>query len=152
MHTAHNCSSRLDGLAHSVSAQYTRYADDLPFSGGDELAQAAHRFPTSVGSIAIEQGFQVNLHKTRVMSQGRRQHAAGLVVNQSLNTPRDEFDRLKAILFNCARNGPTVENRQGASDFRAHLEGRVAHVESINPRRGRRLRDLLQAIDWSKQA
>jgi RNA-directed DNA polymerase len=143
---------RLDGLARSVGAQYTRYADDLLFSGNDQLARASRRFPTSVGAIAIEQGFQVNLHKTRVMSQGRRQHAAGLVVNQSLNTPRDEFDRLKAILFNCTRNGPAVENRQAVPDFRAHLEGRVTHIESINPRRGRRLRDLLKAIEWPEEA
>lgn len=139
---------RLDGLARSVDVKYTRYADDLLFSGSDSLTRSARRFLTSVGAIAMEEGFQINVRKTRIMSQGRRQQAAGLVINQSLNTPRDQFDRLKATLYNCVRNGPARENREGLPDFRAHLEGRVAHVESINPKRGERLRALLKAIDW----
>ncbi|MDR6495531.1 hypothetical protein J2797_005453 [Paraburkholderia terricola] len=47
---ANLCAFRLDlrlaGLARSVGASYTRYADDLAFSGGDDLA----RMPTQIGS------------------------------------------------------------------------------------------------------
>jgi RNA-directed DNA polymerase len=65
-----------------------------------------------------------------------------------VNVPRAEFDRLKAILTNCIRNGPEAENREGRPEFRAHLAGRVAFVASVNAERGARLRMLLERIVW----
>jgi len=65
-----------------------------------------------------------------------------------LNVPRVEFDRLKAILHNCRKNGPECENHTGHADFRSHLAGRVGWVEQVNPSRGRRLRRLLEEIAW----
>ena len=70
------------------------------------------------------------------------------MVNERVNTARDEYDRLKAILHNCARHGPASQNREGHPDFQAHLAGRVAQIAMLNPERGRKLRDLLDAITW----
>ncbi len=61
---------RLEELAASMQARYSRYADDLVFSGGSELARALDRFPVQVGAIALEEGFEVNPRKTRAMRQG----------------------------------------------------------------------------------
>ncbi len=83
------------------------------------------------------------MRKTRIMRQGGRQCAAGLTINRHANIPRDEYDRLKATLCNCVRRGPDSQNTAGVPEFRSHLEGRVAYVESVNPLRGTRLRDLL---------
>lgn len=140
---------RLSGLANSLGATYTRYADDLVFSGGEDFAKASGRFLTAVCAIALEEGFELNTRKTRVMRQGVSQRAAGLVLNDHPNIAREEFDRLKAILHNCRTRGPTGQNHAGHPDFRAHLMGRVAHVESITPRRGARLRQIFDRIDWS---
>jgi RNA-directed DNA polymerase len=82
------------------------------------------------------------------MRQGVRQQLAGLVANECLNIRRTDFDRLKAILTNCIRLGPESQNREGHTDFRAHLSGRVAFVEMIHPAKGRRLRALLDQIRW----
>jgi RNA-directed DNA polymerase len=71
------------------------------------------------------------------------------VVNQHCNVGRAEFDRLKAILHNCRRTGPAAQNRAQVADFRRHLEGRIAWVEHVNPRRGTKLRLLFERIDWS---
>jgi len=60
-----------------------------------------------------------------------------------------DFDRLKAILTNCVRQGPVTQNREAHLDFRSHLQGRVAFVEMINPVRGTRLREIFQQIQWS---
>lgn len=139
---------RLAGLAHSFGGRYTRYADDLLFSGGRVLAGAIRKFQRIVYAIARDEGFEINARKTRIMRQGVRQCAAGLTVNRHANVPRDEFDRLKAILHNCVRRGPSGENRPGLPDFRSHLEGRVAFVESVNPARGQKLRSLFERIRW----
>ena len=50
------------------------------------------------------------------MRQGRRQRAAGLTVNAHANIPRDQYDRLKATLYNCARRGPAGRPGNGRGD------------------------------------
>jgi RNA-directed DNA polymerase len=140
--------SRLSGLARAAGAVYTRYADDLAFSGDEAFLKHAAGFATRVAAIAIEEGFLVHYRKTRLMRPGVRQHLAGLVVNQRCNLPRKDFDQLKAILTNCIRTGPDVQNRARHPDFRAHLAGRIAFVESIHPERASRLRVLLHRIEW----
>jgi RNA-directed DNA polymerase len=149
---ANLCAFRLDcrlaGLARVSGAEYTRYADDLVFSGGSAFVRSVGRFPIHVGAIALEEGFSVQHRKTRVMRQGVRQQVAGVVVNERLNMRRSDYDELKAQLFNCVRFGPQDQNRADHSDFRAHLAGRIAYVASINPARGDRLRDLFDRIAW----
>ena len=79
-------------------AEYTRYADDLAFSGGEEFERGVERFSTHVAAILLEEGFTVNHRKTRIMRQGVRQRLAGLVANEGPNVARADFDRLKATL------------------------------------------------------
>ncbi|KAA6465438.1 RNA-directed DNA polymerase [Acidobacteria bacterium AB60] len=140
--------SRLQGLANAAGATYARYADDLAFSGDAAFARSAERFAARVAAIAEEEGWTVNHRKTRIMRQGVRQHLVGLVTNTHANVRRADFDRLKAILTNCGLHDPATQNRENHPAFRAHLEGRVSFVESINPGKGRRLRALFDRIVW----
>jgi RNA-directed DNA polymerase len=139
---------RLSGLAKSAGAQYSRYADDLAFSGSEQFERHIDRFSTHVAAILLEEGFSVNHRKTRVMRQGVRQHLAGLVVNQCMNVRRSDFDSLKATLTNCVRFGPENQNRDAHAAFRSHLDGRVAFVEMVNPAKGARLRARFEQIKW----
>jgi hypothetical protein len=145
---AYRLDCRLAALARSAGAAYTRYADDLAFSGGPELERCARRFHVHVCRIALEEGFEVHTRKTRFMRQGVRQQLAGVVVNSRPNLRRADYDRLKAILHNCVRHGPQSQNRDGHSDFRAHLAGRVAYWRWLNPERGARLRALFDRVAW----
>ncbi|KWH34887.1 reverse transcriptase [Burkholderia cepacia] len=139
---------RLAALARSLDATYTRYADDLAFSGGGALARDVERLQVRVAAIALEEGFALHLRKTRVMRRGMRQQLAGVVVNRHPNLARDEFDLLKAILTNCIRSGPASQNRDARPDFRAHLAGRVAHAAALNAARGAKPRALFDRIAW----
>jgi hypothetical protein len=145
---AYRIDCRLAGLAQSAEAGYSRYADDLAFSGNEAFEKCVERFSIHVAVILHEEGFVVHHRKTRIMRQGVRQHLAGLVANDHVNIMRADFDRLKAILTNCLRLGPSSQNRDGHPRFRAHLEGRVAFVEMINPVKGQRLRKILAGINW----
>ncbi len=140
--------SRLTGLARAAGAAYTRYADDLAFSGDENFERGISRFAARVAAILEEEGFAVHHRKTRVMRQGVRQYLAGIVVNEHPNIVRADYDRLKAILTNCARLGPDTQNREAHPNFRAHLQGRVAFVASVNPTRGAKLRSLFTQIKW----
>jgi RNA-directed DNA polymerase len=142
---AYRLDLRLNSWAAASGAAYTRYADDLAFSGGPDLGR---RFRSVVWQIILEEGFRPNAAKSRWMPRAGRQHLAGVVVNVRPNVARAEYDQLKAILTNCVRHGPAGQNRTGASDFRAHLLGRIAHVASLNQGRGSKLHELLARVEW----
>ena len=137
---------RLSGLARTYGARYSRYADDLTFSGDATFGAKANSLIEAVTVILEDEGYTANERKTQIMAPSRRQQVTGIVVNAHLNVARDSYDVLKATLHNCIRNGFDAENRSGHPDFRAHLEGRVGWVESVNPVRGRRLRSMLEKI------
>jgi RNA-directed DNA polymerase len=139
---------RVSALAEAAGAEYTRYADDLAFSGGLEFAKGVQRFSIHVAAILLEEGFRVNHHKTRIMRSGVRQHLAGVVVNEHPNVRRDDFDRLKAILTNCVRSGAKSQNRNSHPHFRLHLQGRIAFLRMLNPNKANRLQVLFEKIQW----
>ena len=139
---------RLSALAAAVGARYTRYADDLTFSGGADFSRCLPRLQVQVAAICLEEGFAVQPRKTRVMRRSARQTVTGIVVNQRLNICRNDYDALKATLYNCVHHGPASQNREQHADFRAHLRGKVAYVQSIHAQRGQRLLALLEQIVW----
>ncbi|MCA9263165.1 MAG: RNA-directed DNA polymerase [Planctomycetales bacterium] len=145
---AYRLDCRLSALARTVGADYTRYADDLAFSGGQDFSRAVRRFHVHASAIAMDEGFHVHFRKTRIMRRSARQRLAGLVVNQHANISRAEYDRLKATLHNCVRSGPSDQNRTGHTDFRAYLNGRISFIEMVNPARGAHLRRLFDRIPW----
>lgn len=140
---------RLSGLATKAGLTYSRYADDLALSsttyrGADQVA----RMIELVRRIAREEGFRVNDRKTTVRRSGQRQRLAGVVVNDRPNVDRRDYDVLNAILTNAARHGAASQNRDSHPDFHAHLLGRVAWVQHLNPERGERLQAKLAQVDW----
>lgn len=128
---------RLAGLARSLSATFTRYADDLTFSGNRHIAAILAR---ALPDIVREEGFQLNPAKTRHATDSQRQTVTGLTVNRHVNIPRSDYDRLKATIHHLARPD---DPRRCDPAFLARLQGRIAWVEQINPAKGARLRDRL---------
>jgi len=145
---AYRLDCRLSGLAKTAGATFTRYADDLAFSGNEDFSSVAERFSAHAAAIALEEGFHVNHRKTRIKRQGARQQLAGIVVNQKPNLRRRDLDLLKAILTNCIRHGPEAQNRESHPNFRAHLEGRIGFVEMVNSVKGRTFREVFERILW----
>lgn len=141
--------ARLQGLAESFCANYSRYADDISFSGDAAFDRGREPFLAAVRDIVSDEGFELNSGKTRIARRHERQQVLGLVVNDGLNNARPSYDELKAILHNCRTKGWRAQNREARKDFRAHLDGRIAWVESVNHARGFRLRAAFEAIDWS---
>ena len=145
---AYRLDCRLTGLATWANATYTRYADDLLFSGGPDFAAKLKRFHIYVAAIALDEGFQINHHKTCIATQSQQQRAAGVVLNSKPNVPRAEYDRLKAILHQAALTGPAAQNRENREEFRSHLVGRIAYISQWSTSRGEKLRRLFEKISW----
>jgi hypothetical protein len=145
---AHRLDRRLAGLTRAAGGNYTRYADDLAFSGDESFARGIKRFLVHVTATVAEEGFIVHHHKTGIMRDGVRQHLAGVVVNRRLNIRRRDYDELKATLTNCTRHGAASQNRSAHADYRAHLRGRIAFVTQLHPTRGQKLRQIFDRITW----
>lgn len=147
---AHHLDVRLTALAASWGGRYSRYADDLALSGDRGWGRRTSRLLDLVEEVVREEGFRLHARKTAVLPSGGRQVLGGLVVNERPRVARAEVDRLRAVLHNCARYGPSTQNRTGRPDLRAHLLGRIAWVAESDPVRGRRLRAQFDAISWER--
>jgi hypothetical protein len=92
----------------------------------------------------------LNGSKRKILRSNGTLVVTGVVVNEKLNVSRREFDRLKAVLTNCARRGPSTQNRSEHPHFAAQLRGRIAQVTQLNPARGARLLAVYNQIDWNR--
>jgi len=134
---AYRLDRRLSKLARNLDANYSRYADDLTFSGDDKISGILLRV---VPQIVKDEGFILNRRKTRIMRHTSRQIVTGVIVNQHLNISRKYFDQLKATIHACNKQD---DHRLKDTDFMLSLMGKINWVESINPSRGLKLRKLL---------
>jgi RNA-directed DNA polymerase len=141
---------RLTGLAAAAGLTYSRYADDLTFSGPGLAGRRGASVAGLVARIARDEGFAINPAKSHLRTAARRQVVTGVVVNAHPNVARGEYDRLRATLHRAALHGPgaVALGANGGLDVQAHLRGRVAWAASLNPRRSAKLWRLFEAVDW----
>jgi RNA-directed DNA polymerase len=142
---------RLAGLARAFDAKYTRYVDDLTFSGGGRLRAGRAAFVGTVGEIARDEGFRLVDAKTVVLGSAGRQQVLGAVINDHPTVGRRERDALRALLHNCATLGWRSQAR-GRDGFAGHVLGRIAQVGGLDPVLGAKLRAAYDAIDWTDGA
>ncbi|HEX5221028.1 MAG TPA: reverse transcriptase family protein [Verrucomicrobiae bacterium] len=126
---------RLVGLARKRGLAYTRYADDLTFSGSLNRDQA-NNLRMIINRIIEEEGFQVNAEKTRLMGRGARQSVTGVVVNQVLGLSRQERRRLRAMAHRLQHNGDAQSAEQ------RKLEGKLAYLAMLNAEQANKIRSL----------
>ncbi|HEX9046197.1 MAG TPA: reverse transcriptase domain-containing protein [Verrucomicrobiae bacterium] len=143
---ARRLDSRLSGLAKKLGFAYTRYADDLTFSGNGEAAAKVAYLLARVRHIAANESLVVNEKKTRVQRPGRRQTVTGIVVNKRPNVPRKVTKRLRAILHHARKDGLAAQNREQRDNFKNWLDGMIAYVQMVNPEKGSRLRQAFKTV------
>lgn len=138
---AHALDRRLAGLAARHGATYSRYADDLTFSG-ERLGPA---FLRHVESIVSDEGFAVRADKTLWMRRSVRQTVTGVVVNTHPAVPRAVRERVRAVLHRVETRGwDAVE--LDTPDPRAWLLGQIAWIRSVRPEHGDRLRERFDRL------
>lgn len=125
---------RLAGLARRYGFAYTRYADDLTFSGND--IAGAHALRLLATRVIEEEGFAVNRRKTQIRRNGSRQMVTGVVVNDVLGLSRQDRRRLRAAIHHYLK-----AHASGSTDSAqlARLDGKVAYLSMLNAAQARRL-------------
>ena len=129
---------RLAGAAKKYGWTFTRYADDLTFSGN----AAQHLLPLRrlAQHICREEGFLVNAAKTRVLRRGRRQTVTGVVVNDAAGLSRQQRRRLRAVIHRLNGNSPDVL----ATLTPTQLRGKLAYLHMLNPEQAASLQKRIQ--------
>ena len=117
---------------------YTRYADDLTFSGDDP-----GKILPYVQEWLDRFGYKLDRKKTNFFRRGRRQVVTGLVVNDKVSVPRVTRRKLRAALHNLKAEGKDVVHWHGRPMQPSELQGRLAFLNSIDPEKGGALLKLL---------
>ena len=136
---------RLFGFACKNNLRYTRYADDLTFSG-EKIGQDTIEY---VYRVLRDFKFEPNSKMTRLLRRSQRQIVTGLVVNEKLQAPREVRRKLRQHAYFIKKFG--IEDHAAFTEitnahFKEHLLGCAGFVKSVNAND----RDAIALIDALK--
>jgi hypothetical protein len=127
-------------VADKIGVTYTRYADDLTFSGNDS-AVAVLPF---VREVLAQLGYELDDKKTNLYRSGRRQLVTGLVVNEKPNIPRRVRRKLRAAVHARLSGREAYWHEQPISD--SVLLGHIAFLHLTQPEEANRYRQHLKKV------
>lgn len=96
---------KLNTLAISVGAKYSRYADDITFSSEINTFKPNGKFNKELKKIIKEENFTINASKTRLQNNAFRQEVTGIIVNEKINVTRRYLMQIRAMLHNWEKLG-----------------------------------------------
>ncbi len=127
-----NIDKRISGYTSKNKIRYTRYADDMTFSGDFDIKKLI----SIVRKILSENNFILNKDKIRVMKQGCRQSVTGVIVNKRLNTPRQLRREIRSHAYYIDKFGDESHITKVApfeENYIAKILGKAHFVKFINP-------------------
>ncbi|WP_339920986.1 retron St85 family RNA-directed DNA polymerase [uncultured Flavobacterium sp.] len=113
--------------------RYTRYADDLSFSGDFDEKEL---FDT-INPIIEKMNFKINTAKTKLMTPCNRQTVTGIVVNEKPQVVFHKRNELRQAMYYIQKFG-IDEHREykeiNQRNYLEHLLGKINFVLQINPK------------------
>lgn len=141
---------RLSKIADKFNINYTRYADDITFSGNKENINKS--LLKIVNDIIEECGFNVNQKKTRFASYAGRQEVTGLIVNnKEISVPSDYIKKIRQELYYVKKYGLKGHREKvGFTNkyFKDHMLGKILFVNQIDRQKGKKLLNEFNKINW----
>jgi len=116
--------------------RYTRYADDLTFSGSFDIAKMLNIIDWNLKSIKFER----NCAKLKIMRSGTRQKVTGVVTNEKLQLPREYRMKIRQDVYyilkfglNDHLNHNKITNYE-TLDYLRYMLGKINYAIFINPK------------------
>lgn len=141
---AYGLDARLASLAETAGLSYTRYADDLTFSGRALRYKETKRL---IQHIMRDEGFTPNEQKVRFLRSGSRLQITGIVVNEKPNWPRPLRRWLRQEVYFLRRFGVEEHLERRNVDRRRYKEFIYGHVFALKAIRPSEAEDLLGQLD-----
>ena len=132
---------RLKKLSDKLGLNYSRYADDITFSGNKNVINS--KFLDFVKTIINECGYQINDKKTRFESKCGRQEVTGLIVNNGkVSIPKQYIQNLRKDLYYIKKYG--IEEHKKRNNiynafYQEHIKGQIMFVYSVSKNKGIKL-------------
>lgn len=140
-----------DRLAHRIASLSTQhnlsngiYGDDIAVSGSARVA----RIKNLLTRIIIDEAFKVSPAKIQILGPRDRKSFTGFVVSDKSNVPKDEYRKVRAIVYNCQTKGPASQFSGDLQKAKARLMGMIARIHQVNPAHANRLRKAFNTINW----
>lgn len=92
---------RINKFCSKRDITYTRYADDLTFSGKN----ITNRFYDQIKKIVEDEGFTINNDKTKFLYKGSKKKVTGYIINDGISIGRKEYKNLLFQLLFCKEYG-----------------------------------------------
>jgi hypothetical protein len=128
--------ARLTGAAVQLGFRYSRYADDMSFSGSGPATPATQKLLWRIKQIVSAEGFVLHPDKLRFMRSNRRQEVSGLTVNQQPAIERKTLRRFRAVLQQIEKHGPEHKFWGTSDDVLAAVHGFAQYVRMVDRAKG----------------
>lgn len=128
-----NFDKKLSTFSLKNNYRYTRYADDLTFSGEIDVKELMEKVGIELAGLNLE----LNSDKTKVMTKGMRQVVTGIVVNKTNQVPIEKRRELRQAIYYIEKFGLASHLSRikcSKSNYIKHLLGKVNYVLFINPK------------------
>lgn len=117
----------------SKNIRYTRYADDLTFSGDFNCKEVV----SFIRKVLFKTSFAINDNKTKFVSRGNRQEVTGVVVNEKLQASAIYRKKIRQevyyiIKFGVDKHLEAIEWKRPIIEYLHHLLGRINFTLTIN--------------------
>lgn len=137
------------------SIKYTRYADDLTFSGLKEKGYTLtiKKILDFVDAELEKVGLIRNSRKTRVQKKEKKKVTGLLIKGQDVSVSNKFIREINNHIYYCKKYG-VIEHlryrgKEEVSNFKGYLYGKVYFVMMISPNTGRTLKEELDKLDWN---
>lgn len=144
-----NFDDYIGSYCEKQSINYTRYCDDLTFSGDFNPYYLINK----VRAFLEEIGFNLNDKKTKIITRKNRQIITGLVVNKKINVPKQYRKKIRQEMYYINKYGLKSHlaylNIKDKNQYIANLRGRINYclqIDDNNKEMQKYLNDLSQLI------
>jgi RNA-directed DNA polymerase len=138
----------LTKLANNLEFHYTRYADDLTFSGFGKALRKVDDLIHESKLIINDEGFTVRSEKIKVLGKSVQQEVTGVIVNQQLNLSRKKLKAFRATLYQIEQEGLSGKKWGNSTDLIAAITGFANYVAMVSPSKGA---EFLASVERIKQ-
>lgn len=138
--------ARIQGYVGKKGIVFTRYADDLTFSG--IFPNRVCKIIPTVKKIIEDEGFSLNDRKTRIAGTSKAKKVTGLIVNEnSVGVGKKVYKLLRAKIHYLSKleTEAGINSTDGKNLF-LHIKGWLSYLNSVDPTRYRRTRIYIQKL------
>lgn len=129
-----NFDCNIDAYCKDKNINYTRYSDDMTFSGDFDI----RKLIKYVNELLYKERFRLNKSKIKVVLNTTRQQVTGIVVNEKINLSKNYKRKIRQEVYYVLKYGVKshIEKRNinlSCNRYLSVLLGKINYVLTVNP-------------------